>query len=546
MDEHKSFRRPKRYSASIDGIISSGRQLGSLDSGPRRDSQVVNLSEQASRQDGFYPTRSSGASLGFSPAADEAALLDEPIILDDLPQTPKKKRRFSIKRIPFWSSASRVKKAAILVAVLVLAVTGYFGIKLYITEHHLFHGGGRAPALSANVDPSQLKGEGDGRINIMLLGIGGPGHDGPDLTDSILLVSIDPVNNKMALLSLPRDLWVKIPGDGYQKVNAAYAYGKEGSSAKTLAGQEKDGLSLFDQTVEPVLGIPIHYHVVVDFKAFQQAVNAVGGVDANVPPNLTAYEDFWVEGTSQHYLLNVPAGQQHFDGTKALYYARERHNDSDFVRAQRQRLLLGALRDKVLSLGTFSNPVKVSSLLSSLGDNVYSDFSLNDITRLYQIVKKIPSSSINSLDLVTPPHDYLTTGNMNGLSIVQPKAGLFDYTDIQSYVRNAMRDSFLAKENASIAVYNATDIAGMASAKATLLKSYGYTITTVDNTKAVSNPESTVVVDLTNGKDKYTRHYLEERFGVTAVTSVPGWSGINPPAGTNFVIILGRNAANSN
>lgn len=546
MDEHKSFRRPKRYSASIDGIISSGRQLGSLDNGPRRGPQVVNLSEQASRQDGFYPTRSSGASLGFSPAVEEAALLDEPIILDDLPQTPKKKRRFSIKRIPFWSSAGRVKKAAILLAVLVLAVTGYFGIKLYITEHHLFHGGGRAPALAANVDPSQLKGEGDGRINIMLLGIGGPGHDGPDLTDSILLVSIDPVNNKMALLSLPRDLWVKIPGDGYQKVNAAYAYGKEGSSAKSLAGQEQDGLSLLDQTVEPVLGIPIHYHVVVDFKAFQQAVNAVGGVDANVSPSLTAYEDFWVEGTSQHYLLNVPAGQQHFDGTKALYYARERHNDSDFVRAQRQRLLLGALRDKVMSLGTFSNPVKVSSLLSSLGNNVYSDFSLNDITRLYQIVKKIPSSSINSLDLVTPPHDYLTTGNMNGLSIVQPKAGLFDYTDIQSYVRNAMRDSFLAKENASIAVYNATDIAGMASAKATLLKSYGYTITTVDNTKAVSNPESTVVVDLTNGKDKYTRHYLEERFGVTAVASVPGWSGINPPAGTNFVIILGRNAANSN
>jgi hypothetical protein len=225
-----------------------------------------------------------------------------------------------------------------------------------------------------------------------------------------------------------------------------------------------------------------------------------------------------------------------------LYFARERHNDSDFVRSQRQRLILTAIKNKIFNLGTFSNPVKMSKLLSSLGGNVYTDFSVSDLQRIYQIAGKIPSNKIASIDLVTPPHSFLTTGNMNGLSIVEPKAGLFNYSAIQNYVRNNLRDGLLAKENSSLAVYNATLIEGLAGRKADELKSFGYNITTVDNAPHPNSPAKTVVVDLTKGSDKYTRHYLENRFHVTAVSSMPGNQGIVPPSGTKFVIILGKDA----
>ena len=102
---------------------------------------------------------------------------------------------------------------------------------------------------------------------------GGPGHEGPDLTDTIMLVSIDPVNHNTALLSIPRDLWVKIPGDGYQKINAAYVYGKQQSKSKDEKGKDQAGLDLLDKTLEPILGVPIHYHPVVDFDLCSSVCN---------------------------------------------------------------------------------------------------------------------------------------------------------------------------------------------------------------------------------------------------------------------------------
>ena len=471
-------------------------------------------------------------------SAEAVAILDQPIVLDDIEETKTKPKKHAKKTgLRFF-----MKRAVVTLLALVLVGAVYFGAKLYITQRNLFHGGGQAPALAKNIDINKLNGEGDGRVNILLLGVGGPGHDAPDLSDTIMVASIDPVNHKAALLSLPRDLWVRIPGDGYQKVNAAYAYGKQQSFSKSDSGKAKDGIDRVDSTLENVLGIPIHYHAVVNFKAFQQIVDAVGGVDAYVTPELSARENFWIEGTGRHYSLDVPPGQQHFDGIRALYFARERHNDSDFVRSQRQRLILTAIKAKVFNLGTFSNPVKMSNLLSSLGGNVYTDFSLSDLQRIYQIAGKIPSNKIASLDLVTAPHDFLTTGNMNGLSIVQPKAGLFNYSAIQNYVRNNLRDGFIAKENSSLAVYNATNINGLAAKKADELKSFGYNITTVDNAPNPTDPTKTIIVDLTKGSDKYTRHYLENRFHVTSVSSMPGTQGITAPTGTKFVIILGKDA----
>jgi LCP family protein required for cell wall assembly len=538
--------KPKRpnQSASIDGIVSDGRQLGASPHKPFKPDKIKStptLDAFVRRSDGFHAMRQSPHSLGQSPEAEESSLLNEPIVLDDI--EPKRKRRlFGRSGVKHPRRRRAVKRFFLAFGALILLAGAYFAFKFYVTEKHLFRGGGAAPALSENIDITKLNGEGDGRINILVLGIGGPGHDGPDLTDTILLLSIDPVNHKAAMLSIPRDLCVKDPCGSTNKINAFYTYGKEAAHSKDYGTQVKSGIASLDKVLEPVIGVPIHYHVIVDFAAFKQGVDALGGITFNVPETLYDPTIAW-ENHRDPYIAR--AGIQTLHGQQALLYARSRETSSDFARAQRQRQVIVAMKEKILSLGTFSNPVKVSSLMSSFGNNVYTDFSLNDTMRLYQIMGKIPSQSIVSLDLVTPPHAYLTTGTFNGASMVVPKAGLFDYDDITSYIRNALRDSFLEKENASVAVYNATNVAGLATKKANELKSFGYTVTTVDNTPTTSNPATTTVVDLSQGKDVYTRHYLEGRFNVKAVTKMPPDIGVTPPTGTTFVIILGKDAANS-
>lgn len=548
MQRHKKFDGPKRSSVPIDGIVTDGRRLGvpthrSYRPGGASLPRGSNRPQQTIAQDGFYAFKQSSGGLGASDENKEAALLDEPIVLDDIPDTVQEKSRFNRKKKIRSHGRSRgrtiLKRSVITLMALLIVVGVLLAIKIYLTERSVLKGGGKAPALAKEIDINQLKGEGDGRINILLLGTGGPNHDGGDLTDTIMLASIDPVNHTTSLLSIPRDLWVKIPADGYQKLNAAYFYGKSQSKSKDKNATIQAGLNKLDATLEPILGVPIHYHVLVDFAAFQQSVDAVGGIDVNVPEQLYDPTIAW----ENHYnSVIAQKGIQHMDGKKALLYSKSRETSSDFARGERQRLVIVALKDKIFTLGTFSNPVKVSSLLSSLGDNVYTDFTLADISRLYEIVGQIPSNAITSLDLVTPPHDLVTTGNVDGLSIVQPKAGLFEYDAITSYVRNALRDGFLAKENAKVAVYNATDIGGLATKEANTLKSYGYNVTTIENAPKTTNPLKTQIIDLSHGK-KYTLNYLQQRFNVLASGKVPSATGITPPVGTDFVIIIGQDVA---
>ncbi len=552
MNRHIRHKRPSHRSASIDGIVTDGRRLGVPTHRSYQPNAkipaAVSLGQNRQAQDGFHPMRQSPGGIGVlekpnvhTPEADEEALLDEPIVLDDIPDTTGergKKKKSKHKSGSRWKTIT--KRTVIGLMSLLIIVGAYFALKVFFLERNVLKGGGKAPALAKTVDINQLKGEGDGRINILILGTGGPGHDGGDLTDTIMLASIDPVNNTTSLLSIPRDLWVKIPDDGYQKLNAAYFYGMANSKAKNKDQVIRDGLQKLDDTLAPILGVTIHYHTIIDFQAFRQSVDTVGGIDVNVPEDLYDPTIAW-ENNYNPYIAKK--GVQHMDGAKALLYSKSRETSSDFARGERQRLVMIALKEKIFTLGTFSNPVKVSSLLTSLGDNVFTDFSLSDISRLYEIVGQIPSSAITSLDLVTPPNNLLTTGNVNGLSIVQPRAGLFEYDAINDYVRRALRDGFLAKENASVAVYNATDVGGVATREANTLKSYGYNVTTIENAPKTTNPLKTTVVDLTKGKNKYTKNYLQQRFGVSVVSKVPSETGITPPVGTAFVIIIGQDVA---
>lgn len=557
MHDKNKPQRPRR-GASLDGIVPDGRSIGVPAHRSYRPAQgssaPANLGDLAQRKDGFHPMRQSGP-VSLDELPDET-ILDEPIVLDDDASSGKKKHSIGLDRSGRKASKSHkhfgvkklLKRGGLLAGTIVLLTAAYLGYKFYNTQKQVLSGGGNAPAVcDGEVPVDKLKKEGDSRVNILLLGIGGEGHEGADLTDTIMIASLDPVNDKMDLVSIPRDLWVKIPNHGSRKVNEAYYFGKQQSKSTNPVQQQRDGVSSMDQTLEKVLDIPIHYNAVINFKAFQDMVNALGGVDLNVTQDESVYEVLWIEGTSRHYTLDVKPGLQHFDGTRALYFARSRYTsaEGDFDRSQRQRALMVAIKEKALSAGTYSNPLKISQLMDSLGSNVYTDFDNSSIKCLYTQISQVPAANITSLDLVTEPHALLTSGDIPGVSTLVPKQGTFQYGAIQAYIHNALRDSFLAKENAKVAIYNATNFSGLATTQSDKLKPFGYNITTVDSLPTATNPETTTIVDLSGGANKYTRNYLEQRYGIRAVISLPAGLGVTPPPETQFVIILGKDVATS-
>lgn len=431
-------------------------------------------------------------------------------------------------------------RGGLVVLGLFLLLGGFLFTKGYFNLNKVFKGGGNAAALNSNVDPSRLKGEGDGRVNILLLGRGGEGHDGADLTDTILLASIDPVNNKAGLVSIPRDMWVTT-SSGSSKINSIFAYAKQRAqrNGSNKEAAEEAGVKAIQEEVKEILGIPVHYYSMVDFAAFKEAVDTVGGVDINVTEETAVTERLWDPMTRKQYYLNVKPGLQHFDGQRALFYARSRHTSprGDFDRAERQRLMIQALSKKITSAGTYANPVKVSQLMDSFGNHVSTDLSIDDAMRLMEIGKKI-GGSFESIDLAKPDKPLVRTGMISGQSVVMPVAGPTDYSEIQAYVRSKLKDGYIVKENANITVLNGTVSPGLAGEKADQLRSYGYNVGTVADAPT-SDYDKTVIVDLTKGKKPYTKNYLEKRFGVKVTAKLPDSTIV--PGTASFVIILGQN-----
>ena len=326
-----------------------------------------------------------------------------------------------------WRAARKwVLRSTAIGLVLVIAGSGLVVSQGWLKAKKVFHGGTTsAAALQTNVNPQLLKGEGDGRINVLLLGRGGGTHDAPDLTDTMMVASIDPVNHTSTLLSLPRDMWVKVPGAGSMKINAAWETGKYKYLGKVSPNNPDAqgtlaGFATVDQAVEGVLGVPIHYNVLVDFDAFKQAVDTVGGISVTVPEDLVDPTIAWENGNNS---VIAKAGSQTFTGAHALLYTRSRETSSDFARGQRQRTVLLALKEKIGTIGTLTSPTKLASLANAFGSNVQTDLSLTDAARFADIVKNVDNTNVNSIGLADAPNSFVTTAAVNGQSVVQPKAG---------------------------------------------------------------------------------------------------------------------------
>lgn len=536
MDNFRRRRSSLRHTP-IDGIITKDRSQkrsdGSINFKRKIPKQSSGHIDNFKREEGLHPTNS-------------PVISSRPNSKINMSNEPRRRSKLHTASQAKKHTKRKLIKRGALAMVLIMAITGgLLFTKGYLKFRKVLKGGGgEAAALQADVDPSSLRVEGDGRFNVLLLGKGGDGHEAPDLTDTILVASIDPVHKETGILSIPRDLWVKPSGDGgYTKINSVYANAKYSVlNGKKISDQavkaEEAGLSAISKTVEQVIGVPIHRHVIVDFKAFKDGVNAVGGIDLNITKPV--YEVLWDPSTRKNYVLDVKAGQQHFDGTRALFYARSRYTSprGDFDRTERQRAILVGLKQKVFSLSTFANPIKISQLMDAFGDHISTNIGSGEIKKLYELAKTINGDKITSLGLADPPEEQVRTSMVNSLSVVIPKDGIGNYKSIHSFVRNKLRDSYLKKEDAKIMVLNGTSRAGLATSKAEELKSYGYTISQVADapTKAYKN---TVLIDLRGGNKKYTKHYLEKRLKVSALGSLPDNAIVSGDA--DFVIIVGAN-----
>ena len=228
----------------------------------------------------------------------------------------------------------------------------------------------------------------DERTNILVMGIDRrPGESFISRTDSMMLISVDPEDEKAAILSIPRDLLVMIPGHGRDRVNTAYVYGSTGNNP---AG----GAALAMRTVEYNLGIHIDHYVLVDFSAVTKGIDTLGGIQVYVPVEIN--DPTFPDMNYGYDPLYIPAGSQQMDGRTALKYARTRHVDNDFGRAARQQQVLLAARDKALGLGIASLLARAPDLYKRVEQGIRTDLSLEQLVELSRTASGITSENIRN------------------------------------------------------------------------------------------------------------------------------------------------------
>lgn len=419
----------------------------------------------------------------------------------------------------------RRQHIGVIIISLVLAVLAMLSVKAVLASQKVVAKPSQgAPALKGQIDPTRLKGEGDGRINILLLGVGGAEHTAGALTDTIMVASIDPIHKDVAMLSIPRDLYVKIPGYGAAKINAAGTYG---------------GPELSKQVVSQILDLPIHYYIQADFGAFKQSVDAVGGVQVN--PEKALYDpDYPCDNGRNYCPFSLKPGAQKLNGATALKYVRCRHGvcEGDFGRAARQQEVLLALRHEVLAAKTLTNPIKMSALIDGIGDHVRMDLQLNEVQKLAELLKDAKTDTITTKVLTNEEGGLLVNGSntfKGAGSILLPRAGSFDYSEIQELVHTIFADGYLKKESPKIEIVNASGRTGLADRLNRQLSAYSYQV--VGTTTATQQQPTTQLVDYSNGTKPYTVRYLQQRFKAPVVKGDPA---AKPASSADIVIMVGK------
>ena len=353
------------------------------------------------------------------------------------------------------------------------------------------------------VEPEQQE-----RINILLLGIDQrDGDAGPWRTDTMILVSIDPATQSAAMLSIPRDLWVTIPGFGENRINAAH-----------LIGDQYDypggGPALAKKTVWHTLGVPVHGYVRVNFSGFERMVDAIGGLTIEVDTPL--HDEEYPDGNYGTMVIDIPAGVLDMDGVTALQYVRSRHGTGDFDRMARQQKLIMAARDKILSLDIPLS--QLPEMLAIAGDTVKTDLTLEQMRELAALAQQLDRDKIGSgvIDSSMTTTVFTPEGWMVEVPDWAKVRDLVDALFPVSATAVSPTPSLVAEkltsEGARVVVQNGTLSTGLAQQAAATLGDKGFNVVAFENADRFDYAETMIVLQ---GDQSYTAQALATQFGVS-------------------------------
>lgn len=394
-------------------------------------------------------------------------------------------------------------------------------------------GGGFAD-LPVNTGPTPEPWDGTSRVTILVMGLDyrdwEAGEDIPR-TDSMLLLTIDPLTKTAGMLSIPRDMWVSIPGFGYNRINTAYRAGE----ANKLPG---GGIALAGKTVEHFLGVPVNYAVLLDFNSVVRVIDELGGLDMHIREEIT------VDPIGPGNTVTLEPGVQPLDGATVLAYARMRYtNDGDFDRSKRQQEVIMALREQILTFNQLPMLIaKAPALYSELSSGIKTTLSLDQMIQLAVLATQVKEEDIKRG--VFDPHKdvgYASVDSSEGrMDVLVPNPDqiriLRDeiFTTGGPYAPAAVSGSaeLMKIEAARVVVNNGSSVAGLAGQAAGLMREQGVNITGEGN--AAQAVGATTIVDYTG--NPYTVKFLAEMLNVPDLRVK---NNFDPNASLDVEVILG-------
>jgi LCP family protein required for cell wall assembly len=392
-----------------------------------------------------------------------------------------------------------------------------------------------------------LSGEHNDRINILLLGIGGEGHDGPQLADTMILAGVKPSTGQVAMVSIPRDLLVDIPDKGPQKINAANAYGE--------AKKANWGGALASEVVDATFDTHIDYYIRVDFRAFREIIDTVDGVTISVDRSFQ--DPMYPDDSYGYQTVSFARGVQQMDGATALQYARSRHGSngegSDFARSARQQKVLFALKEKILSAATLTNPVRIKGILDSLERHITTNMSFPEILSLVRMAKTVSLDNISTLTLDTSEGGYLEPGvGPQGAFVLVPKGGSFDplrlaiknifdaaapADDTPRRASASVTAAATASSGGAVEIQNGTWHAGLAARMKKRLTDASFAIGEIGNSALRPIAQSGIYAVRDTASAAHM-NVLKNELHIPVKQTLP--KGVTPAAGTDILILLGE------
>lgn len=484
--------------------------------------------------------------------------LDESLRGIDIPEEAGKKGKIRGRKGQ-KSRLRRILKWVLIVLVVVgLAVGGYLIYKTLNAGNQIFKG-----SLLDIVQNQPLKEDANGRSNILILGTSedDPGHEGASLTDSIMVLSVDQDNKNAYMMNLPRDMEVKYGmacNAGYQGRINEY-FGCVGGITDNIE-ERRMALTKAAGFVGGILGMDIQYGVNVNYTVMRELVAALGTITVTIEsrdPRGQMDSNFdWKCGVGDRkvsraevlrrcppsgHFIDYPNGPVELDAEHALYLAQARGDraptygfeQSNFDREKNQQKIVKAIREKALSAGVLTDFTKVSGILDALGNNLRTTFEAKEIRTLVLLAKDIPSDSIQSISFIDaePP---LMDGNG------EPTAGSFQFGAIQAYLKKKLSPNPVVREEAKIVVLNGSGVVGVGQKEADKLTADGFTIAKIANAPAGTYGDIEVY-QVGDGMTA-TKEKLASLYGVEVKATTP--PGVIP-AGTNFVVIFGKDRSAS-